>query len=315
MFLNDSGRSCDTGLSGGPARAASPKRPSFSFLKSSPKKSFTNKAPSLYGVRNLSALGEGSNDQYDYFDGNLGKFKLKNVVKSVTKAATQVAKVAVKPAAIVAASSLQAVGLRNIAGKTGKALGLTAAEQKIAKAGGTVIDAAAITVGAVYAAPFVGAAATAAGHAAAAGGAGALGLVKKYGATAMSLFKRAPSSPNTPGDAGGPANNPLTSDQMLKGLRELRSLNAENGNESPTPTGPSDASPYGGGASAAAAPVPTGGPDEAQVGPDGKPVEASTGLMENLANNPKALVLGAAASILFFMVNRKKGKSARRGRR
>src|SRR4029077_3691273 len=54
----------------------------------------------------------------------LGKFKLKNVVKPGTKAAKQTAKIAVKPAALVAASSLQAAGLRKAAGKLGKATGL-----------------------------------------------------------------------------------------------------------------------------------------------------------------------------------------------
>lgn len=97
------------------------------------------------------------------YEVGLGKFKMKKIVKSVTKATKQVAKVAVKPMALVAGSSLQAVGLRKAAGKLGKNLGLSEAERKLTKYGGTAIQAAALTAGAIVAAPYVGTALATAG--------------------------------------------------------------------------------------------------------------------------------------------------------
>lgn len=87
-------------------------------------------------------------------------FKLKNVVKSVEKAAGQVAKVAVAPAAIVAASTLDSVGLRGAANKVidktalNKKIGT--AEKKVGTYAGYGIDAVAVaTVGAAVA-PAIG---------------------------------------------------------------------------------------------------------------------------------------------------------------
>ena len=106
-------------------------------------------------------------------DAGLGKFKLKNVVKSVTKAVTQVAKVAVTPIAVAASSSLNAVGLRNAANAVNKAVSVSAAENKLlnkgAQAAGWGIDAGALVVGGVMAAPAIASASGTIGSTLAAG--------------------------------------------------------------------------------------------------------------------------------------------------
>src|SRR5258705_243629 len=72
--------------------------------------------------------------------------------KSVKKAVKQTVKVAVKPVAIGTSATLQAVGARHAAEKLGKKAGLSEAERRIAKVGGTVIDVGAgVLVGAAVA--------------------------------------------------------------------------------------------------------------------------------------------------------------------
>lgn len=123
----------------------------------------------LYGMRSFSSLGIGMND------GNLGKSLLKKVaaavskpVQQVAKAAETVAKVAVAPIAVAAASSLQSVGLRNAAGKvidaTAVNKNIAKKEKNFAKSAGTAIDVGAVVVAGTVAAPYVASAASAAGH-------------------------------------------------------------------------------------------------------------------------------------------------------
>jgi hypothetical protein len=104
------------------------------------------------------------------YEVGLGGFKLKKAFKSVAKAVSkpvkQVAKIAVKPAALVAGSSLHALGLRKAADKLGKNLGLSERERKITKTGGTVIQAGAVVTAGIVAAPAIGAGLTTAGKAA-----------------------------------------------------------------------------------------------------------------------------------------------------
>lgn len=136
-----------------------------------------------YRAPNLSA--------YEW-DNRIGGLNLKKIVKKVakpvSKAVKQVAKVAVKPAAIIAASSLKAVGLKSVADKAGKAVGLTEAERKLTSIGGKAIQAAGAVVGAVVAAPVVAAGASAAAGAvgsavgAVGSGAGAIGSKIALGA-------------------------------------------------------------------------------------------------------------------------------------
>ena len=97
------------------------------------------------------------------YEPELGKFKMKKITKSVAKVAKKAAKVAVKPVAVVSTSALQAAGLRNLAAKQGKALGLTQAEMKLTKYGGTAMQAAALTAAAVAAAPYAATAAASVG--------------------------------------------------------------------------------------------------------------------------------------------------------
>lgn len=252
-------------------------------------------APTLYGMRNLPALGD-----YEYGDENLGKFKLKNVVKSVTKAATQVAKVAVKPAALVAGSSLQAVGLRSAANKMGKAVGLTEAERKLTKYGGTAIQAAAITAGAIAAAPYAGAALTAAGKGVMIGGKfvatkalAAKGLVSK----ALPLVK-----------------NLLGGNKSATGEQIVEAANAPD-------TSAADAvqnaiQTYGSlpGASAPAAETSAPPPVySAGVSPSGDSAGAPNPLTEasmfgGLPVTPKLLLIGGAVSVGFYLMTRKRGR-------
>jgi len=117
-------------------------------------------------------------------------FKLKNVVKSVTKAAQQVATVAVKPAAIVASASLNAVGARSAASNLGKFTHLSQTEQKIGKAAGTGIQiGGGLLVGAAVA-PSVLAGAGTLGKGVAAGGGLLKGTLKTLGPTLAGLFKK-----------------------------------------------------------------------------------------------------------------------------
>lgn len=115
-------------------------------------------------------------------------------LKSVKKAVSNVAKVAVAPIVTTAASSLNAVGLRNAAntvvkktegtGKLGKTI------SKASTVGGWAIDAGALAVGAAAAAPAIGSAASSVGGAVATGAKVAGGVIAKYGSTAAALLKK-----------------------------------------------------------------------------------------------------------------------------
>lgn len=257
------------------------------------------KPKSLYGMRSFPALGE-----YDDFDGGLGKFKFKNVVKSVTKAATQTAKVAVKPAALVAGSTLQAVGLRSAADKLGKNLGLTAAERKIAKVGGTAIDVGAVVVGGIAVAPYAAAAATAAGHGLVAAGSGLFGAAKGLLPKAAGLLSSLIKKQTTPaGSSSETAAAPGEAPAVPGWLGGLIPSTPPADNAVTAPAG----SPPAGGASASA---PESESSAAAPADGTAPVEA--GIMGGFLGNPKLMILGAAVSL--FFIAKKHKRSGRKHR-
>ena len=94
-------------------------------------------------------------------------FSLKNAVKSVTKAAGQVAKVAVAPVAVATAGARVAVGARGAANKVIDKTALNkkvgTAEKKVATYGGYAVDAAAVAIGGAAIAPSLASGASAVG--------------------------------------------------------------------------------------------------------------------------------------------------------
>ena len=245
--------------------------------------------PSLYGLRNLPALGE-------YEDENLGKFKLKKITKSVTKAVTkavkQTAKVAVKPAALVVGSSLQAVGLRKLAASTGKSLGLTEAERRLTKYGGVAIQAAAITAGAVVAAPYAGAIVSKAGIMAAAKGKALMALAPK----AMALFQKVKGS-----QAGGESDTAAYAGETGADAAQAYGLTTS---AAQAPTAdlplPFQQPSYGDGSSGGAA----GGSGSPEPSAE-NPLQASAA---GLFGDPKMLLIAAGGSFLIYALSKKGGK-------
>ena len=134
----------------------------------------------------------------DFDPDGLGKFSLKKTVKSITKAAVKVTKVVSTPIAYSVSAGLDAVGLRNMAGKVNKAVAVNKKEltalNKAAKIGGWGLDAAAVVAGSIVAAPAIAAAgsavAGAAGSAASAVG-GFLTSSGGYLAAGMKLLPKA----------------------------------------------------------------------------------------------------------------------------
>lgn len=126
------------------------------------------------------------------FDGQLGKFKIKKVFKKVVKAAGKIA-------AAPTAAGLQAVGLKKISGKLGKAVGYTKGEMNAIRSAGKGIQYAGAAVGAVVAAPYIGAAMGAVGKGALVAGKAVGGkllaggkLLKKGAGLFGGLLKKAP---------------------------------------------------------------------------------------------------------------------------
>lgn len=286
------------------------------------------KTANYYGEAEPAAesLSESTSDQYDFYSGYLDGFSLKKIVKAVTKPIAQVIKPVAKVVEkavdvnkIVLASVASSVGIKEPAQKL---LGLTDKQMDVANKLGTVEKVVAGSLVAVAAAPAVAAAAGTVAKAVAATGGGLLKPIQKIVGIAGSLFKK------TPGEAPGeyqegstptPPENSSTTDQLLSKFSFLRRKNAaavadgSGSAESSYSPGSSDTSPYSPFAPASVS-APSGGggvPASGAADPSGAPVQA--GLFESLSSNPKALAIGAAASVLFYMVSQK--KQGRRSRR
>ncbi len=228
-------------------------------------------------------------DFEEQYDGGLGKLKLKKIVKSATKAVGQVAKVAVAPAAIAAASSLQAAGLRHAASqvvqKTALNKKIAAAEQKFTKAAGVAIDVAAAATAATIAAPYIASAGATAAHAAGAAGAKGLLLAKTLGKNKgllgplSSLLKKKSGG----GDSSGSSDTSSSVADEVKAagqsyLRRGMRAASPDGSEAPAPAdssapAPSFAVPPAG-TDAASAPAPADStpPADAAAEPEKKKV-------------------------------------------
>lgn len=202
----------------------------------------------------------------------LEKSFLKKAASSVKKAVGTVAKVAVAPIAQSVATSLDAVGMRNAANKvidkTAISKKIGTAQKKAANYGGWAIDAAALTIGGVVAAPYIGAAASTVGGATLKGAAllksGGAGLLGKGVGIVKGLIgpkpKQEASAPGAaPVDAGETFGSQI-GDALKKGARKFGSnarniLNSSAGDVvdtsavdssgRPFPVGPSTAPSYG----------------------------------------------------------------------
>lgn len=308
MYINLG--SCDESLSVGgkgphrfPSGVTYAKKPFATNHKLPSTKLFqSRRAPSLYGIRTLSGLGE-----YAVEDENLGKLKLKKIVKSVTKAAGQSLKVVATPIAYTASSSLNAVGLRNAAGKVNKAVAVSKGELKTlnaaSKAAGWAIDAAGVVVGGAIAAPYIATAASSIGTATG-------GILSKVGGTGLlskltGLIKK-PSAGG--GDSGGGDSGSATGPGFLD---TAKSVMADLGL---TPSAAQDPTaglpmPFQGAANGGA--TAPAGTTEADVNP-------LMGDLSGFLSNPKMLLVAAGGTFLLYMVNRKKksgGRSRRGGRK
>ena len=290
MYINLG--SCDESLSVGgkgphrfPSGVTYAKKPFATNHKLPSTKLFhSRRAPSLYGIRTLSGLGE-----YAVEDENLGKFKLKKIVKSVTKAATKVVKVAATPIAVAASSSLNAVGLR--------------------KAAGWAIDAGAVAVGAVVAAPAIGTAASSIGTAT--GGI----LSKVGGAGLLSKLTGLIKKPSAGGeDSGGGDSGSATGPGFMDTAKSVMSDLGLTPSTAQAPTA-GLAMPFQGAANGGASAGGDGA--SAPAGTTEAGVNPLMGDLSGFLSNPKMLLVAAGGTFLLYMVNRKKsgGRSRRGGRK
>jgi len=321
MYINLG--SCDESLSVGgkgphrfPSGVTYAKKPFATNHKLPSTKLFqSRRAPSLYGIRTLSGLGE-----YDFEDENLGKLKLKKIVKSVTKAAGQSLKVVATPIAYTASSSLNAVGLRNAAGKVNKAVAVSKGELKTlnaaSKAAGWAIDAAGVVVGGAIAAPYVASAASTVGGVVAHGATVAGGLLSKVGGTSLlskltGLIKK-PSAGG--GDSGGGDSGSATGPGFMD---TAKSVMSDLGLTPSTAQGPTAglAMPFQGAANGGASAGGDGA--SAPAGTTEAGVNPLMGDLSGFLSNPKMLLVAAGGTFLLYMVNRKKsgGRSRRGGRK
>jgi hypothetical protein len=314
MYINLG--SCDESLSVGgkgphrfPSGVTYAKKPFATNHKLPSTKLFhSRRAPSLYGIRTLSGLGE-----YAVEDENLGKFKLKKIVKSVTKAATKVVKVAATPIAVAASSSLNAVGLRKAAGQVNKAVatgkGSLAALNKVSKAAGWAIDAGAVAVGAVVAAPAIGTAASSIGTAT--GGI----LSKVGGAGLLSKLTGLIKKPSAGGeDSGGGDSGSATGPGFMDTAKSVMSDLGLTPSTAQAPTA-GLAMPFQGAANGGASAGGDGA--SAPAGTTEAGVNPLMGDLSGFLSNPKMLLVAAGGTFLLYMVNRKKsgGRSRRGGRK
>lgn len=324
MYINLG--SCDDTLSARrlPSGVTFPRKPHATVHKKPSTKLFqSHRAPSLYGIRTLSGLGE-------YEDDNLGKFKLKKVVKSVAKVATKATKVALTPIAYTASSSLNAVGLRNAAGKVNKAVAISKGELKTlnaaSKAAGWAIDAAGVVVGGAVAAPYVASAASSVGSGASGlfSSVGGGGLLSKIGGSG--LLSKLTGLIKKPSSGGGGSSGSDSGSATGAGFMDTaKSVMSDLGLTPSTAQEPTAGLPMpfqgaaNGGASAPAAGGDAAGGDGAAA-PAGTTEAGVNPLMGDLSgflSNPKMLLVAAGGTFLLYMVNRKKsgGRSRRGGRK
>lgn len=330
MYLHCSLDQCDLGAMTArgfirPApRAAKPAGKKFRAAVKGPRPPKT-----LYGMRSLQGLA-GYDD--DSFDGGLGKSFFKKVaaavsapVKAVEKAVVQVAKVAVAPAAIVAAASLDAVGLRNAASKvidnTALNKSIAQTEKGVAKVAGTAIDVGA----AVVAAPLIASSAGAAGTAIA--GAAKTVVGSKLIAPILGLFAKKPTSgqaateaeivqeiaPAAPSQAQAQIANLLKTAAQKAGQSVVKTAQTKilGGVVSTAAPAADQITPYADASSQAAQAAQAGASYAAT--PDGTApaaTQASAFDLGAIMSNPKALIFGAAVS-LFLLLPKRGGRSRR----
>lgn len=222
-------------------------------------------------------------DGYGPDDIGLGKFKLKKIVKAVAKPVAKAVKVVGKVAAAPTAVALQAVGAKSLAAKVGKAVDYTKGEMNVVKSAGKGAQIAAITAGAVVAAPYAGAALTAAGKGALVAGkfVATKGLVLGKALTKSGLVQKAvgmfaknkaqeEATGETPSDSGaGPS--PMDFSGVSDAVRQITSAGGTETSESspiqnfsPVPGGPGVPSDEAGNPDAGA---PEGSAPEAQKSP------------------------------------------------
>ena len=141
----------------------------------------------------IQHTGLGVFEVTEIFDPNTGLGK--SIFKKIAKAVTKVVKVVTRPAAVLVRASTaivaQAVGLKTLA----KEIGGNTISKSVLKTAGTIIDVAAIAVGAVVAAPFVATGISAAAGAVGSAASAAAGWVSTAAgnvASALGLKKVAP---------------------------------------------------------------------------------------------------------------------------
>lgn len=223
-------------------------------------------------------------------DENLGKFKLKKAFKKVVKT---VGKIAAAPAA----ASLQAVGLKKISGKVGKAVGYTKGEMNAIKSAGKGLQAAAVAAGAVYAAPYALTAGKVVAGKVIGGGKILGGLLKPLGKIAKPLAGLIKKGGKSSGDLIQDVDAPGSTDQQVSPGAEPQTevFSTPSGNDGAAssffPGGSSGASSDSGGGQDSTAPQAT----EAGMIPG----------IPGLAGSAKWLIPGAAIAI-YVLTGKKK---------